>query len=79
MRFVNDGHYLPADKCTDAQEGTPPWENKVFFVRMLSADSASEPKDFRIIAVKVLRNVEKEEELYVNYGPEYRFSEITAW
>lgn len=41
---------------------------------MISAYSASEQKDFCIITVKALQNIDNKEELYVKYGSAYSFT-----
>lgn len=78
MRSVNDGCYLPEGKSKDAQQSINPRKNKFFFVQMLSADSMSEMKDFRIVSVNALQNVDEEEELSVNCGSDYTYTEAGA-
>lgn len=67
--------YLPEDKSTDVQEGT---NNNFCFEKISSGDRAFKLKNFRISAVKVLRNLHKREELCENYGSDYSFSELVA-
>lgn len=73
MRIFNDSRCLGGNKFMKIQGRTQPRENIVPFVQLPSFERAFELKDYRIAAIKALRNTEVEEELYIIYGSEYSF------
>lgn len=49
-------------------------QNNVSFVALLSPGNRSEPKLFGIVAIKAIKNIDREDELDTSYGIEYTLS-----
>lgn len=75
FQFFNNRAYLPEEKSTKSQLREQPREKNLSFVLMPSPDSASNLKENHIIAVGALRIIEREE-MYIDMGSEYSFSQL---
>lgn len=76
--FVNAGTNIPGEKLTDVQQGADPLKHKGWNLPMASSAGALDLKKFRISPARALENVEKQEKLYVDYGPDYSFSKAVT-
>lgn len=76
MRSINDSRYFAEDKSSGTRQCTQSRKNNVSFTQMPSPNGAFELKEHRIVAVKEPRNIDKEEELYIDFSREYSFPEL---
>lgn len=76
MRYTNDARYLTGDKTTDMAKRSHQRKNNVSFLQMMSPENGSDLKLFGITAIIVLKNIDKEEKLYIRYCREYTFPSV---
>lgn len=67
MQFIYSSRYLPGAEFTEIQLSTQPRDNNVFFVQMCSLDSVSKQKNYRLIVVRALVNLDIGKELYIDW------------
>lgn len=74
MQSIGDRHYFSQNKVGEIQIRTQPRKNNVSFMQMSSSGSASELKEYRMIAIEAMQNIDLGEEFYIDYGSEYSSS-----
>lgn len=70
MPIINDSRNLFGNMAMKARRHMLSRENNVSFAQTSFPDSASERKDYQIIAIKTLRNIDVGKELFREYGYE---------
>lgn len=73
MRYIKDGRYYLEDYITDMMKRSYPRHKNISFIQVMSTGNRSDLKLFGIIAINAMKNIDREEDLYVRYGSEHTF------
>lgn len=74
MWSIHDARYLRKDEFTDMVKVSYSRQNNVSVVRISRLGSRSELRLLGIIAMKAIKNIDREGNLHTCYGSEYAFS-----
>lgn len=77
LRYINESQYLPEEGASGSALLVKERQNNLQFYQTRPHDSLKEFESHRLLAVRSIKNMEFNDEIYVDYVNAYNF--VTRW